>query len=269
MKIKKIIASALIVVLALSVSFSVFGAVLSEPVDNVSQNVYDRLGEMGFPQKAIGAMNDLTKEKAASYDGTFDSAIVQYYSKNMNLMNQIEIEAGEKNGNSHSYRVDNPAVAFALFVVNLANGDKALVLDYQWKKMPLNRWVDEMGLQWDSSKWFAVEDSFYKANNYSVAGSKNDRQLKWDRGETMKNTCPAGVIWDANLKVSSLFQRVNSLYGVGSVVIRPYENGGGRAGGGYIHKKFGANKSLDFGEGNFYCKGMSSTYDQLSLFKNI
>lgn len=265
MKTKKVFAAILIIVLVFLTSITACSKPVLKTVDK--QIGYEKLVEKGFPEYVIDEINDLAKEKALSYDGTFDSATVQYYSKNMSLINQLEFENG-KETKAPSDGMQSSALNLTILVINLSNGDKALILNYEWKITPFSRWTDVLGLQWDFTKWYPLEDSFYKANQYVIADKKTAKSLKSEESNSLTNSCPSGVIWEANLKGRSSLHSVTALYGIGAIVIRPY-GGGGRVQGGYIHRKLGIGGTLDFGTDCLFYNGSPLGYDQMSLFRNL
>lgn len=261
MKFKKIFSAILSMLIVFSMSVTAFASTSSKTVD-------EQLTEMGFPEYVIGTMNNSAKERALVYDGRFDSATVQYFDENMNLINQLDFEEGNETILPRG-TISSSTLSLNLMIMNLDDGSKVLILAYDWQRLPLNRWRDQLGLQWDSSRWYPVENTFYQISSYNVnTGGHLIENVTANESNYPMNSCPSGVIWDANLRGSSTDYSVYALYGTGSVMLRPYA-GGGTVHGGYMHTKLNLGASIGFGSLNLSFNGPSLGFDQMSIFKNL
>lgn len=155
----------------------------------------------------------------------------------------------------------------------MANGNKLLILSYEWKRLPLNRWVDELGIQWNSSRWAPVAGSFAQESQYDIIWTDNlkkEENLVANSSTNPLHSSPSGVIWDADLKASNTIISVVALYGAGTVQIRPIGSGFSSIHATYVHKKLSLSSiSLGFGSASLTVSGMSSGYDSVSTMLNI
>lgn len=229
------------------------------------------LRQKGFPQYVLDELNDITKEKALASGGTFDSSVLDYYDENMELQQKLVFRAGKPTIIPFG-TISNTAMTFQLTALNLSNGNRLVLVSYTWNILPLNRWIDELGIQWDSSKWTAVEDTFWQDNQYDIQYNNGTivENISSNSSNNPQESSTSGVIWDADLKASSSQFAVTALYGAGGVTITPTSSTISSLHATYVHKKITIGSvSLGFGPIGLSISGPSSGYDSVSTYINI
>lgn len=230
-----------------------------------SETNYDTyLLENGYPEFLIEEMSENEKKDLFEMGAILESCKSTFYDENGNsVMERVVSDADEDYKVIQRGQIKDTSLKLTWTISLLSNGNRHVRYSYKWLVLPVNRWQDPMGISWNDSYFDYVSGSFYKQDQYEYLYDGTIRPATHSTAKNFANGSDYGITWYADLKGHSSTIPVMSLFGSGSVILKPKKTGTSNIFGKYVHRKISTSISLNIkGYGSFGISG-GSGYDEM------
>lgn len=254
---KRILAAVLTFVLALTAfPVSVFA---SPSLDN-------QLRSRGYPDALIAIMSDEEKQDIVIDDAYYESSVTYAYDESGNLLSVQSydeptiIPYGTISSSSLTLRITNSR--------NSTSTAKYITVQYEWKRLPLNRFKDPICVSWDENIFYMKTGSFRRVDQYERMQSNGIPCWETFVDETSYSDSDENFVsWSADLK--GLSDTVVGLQGYGKFTLVPKKKGQTtRIRAHYVHAKMAGSFSISYGGAGFAVSGPSN-YDEMGCTQDI
>ena len=188
---------------------------------------------------------------AESPDYEFSSASVVYYTRDGELLTSYDVSP---NSVIPFSQIPDADLCITLTLGKNQSGNVLATLSYLWFTLPGDYYEDDIGLAWDDSCFWAVDNSFSKIDKYSARIRQLDGSLgnlqSFTHSEA-KRTAKSnehGITWSADLYKPSIASNkvVESYSGSGQILLTPQKsNFTTRLFATYVHHKSTVSYSLE------------------------
>ena len=269
-----------ILTLVLILNASLMTSAESAPDTTTTEEI---LLQRGFPQIVIDTMDVDAKADIVTSDETFGGATISYYNEEEGSFTNLQI------AEDGSYIMPRNQISTSSLTLNFTFSKSKsstgklnyikIIFNYDWEKLPVNRYQDPIGISWDNSKFEMMDNSFYKYDKYD--GYKTDRTEKktyytnkvhsYEKGYAQATS--SGVKWYADLKGYTDEIVETALYGYASFKLEPKSttyNGSSKLYGHYVHRKSVTSVSLSIPKyGASFSVTGSGSYDERGIQRTI
>lgn len=254
---KRILAAVLTFVLALTAfPVSVFA----------SPSLDDQLRSRGYPHALIATMSDEEKQDIVTDDAYYESSTIYSYDENGNLLSVQSYDEpsitpyGTISSSSLTLRITNSR--------NSTSTAKYITFQYEWERLPLNRFKDPICVSWDENIFYMKTGSFRRVDQYERMQSNGIPYWVTFVDETSYSDSDENYVsWSADLK--GLSDTVVGLQGYGKFTLVPKKKGQKtRIRAHYVHAKMVGSFSISYGGAGFTVSGPSN-YDEMGCTQDI
>ena len=257
---KRILAALMTFVLALTAfPVSVFA----------SPSLDDQLRCRGYPDALVATMSDEEKQDIIADDAYYESSVTYSYDENGNL---LSVQSYDEPTITPYGTISSSSLVLRITTSrNSTSTAKYITLQYEWKRLPLNRFKDPICVSWDEDIFSLKIDSsnpFKRVDQYERMPSKGlpywvtfvDETSYSDSGDNF-------ISWSADLK--GLSDIVVGLKGYGKFTLIPKKKGQKtRIRAHYVHAKIAGSFSISYGGAGFTVSGPSN-YDEMGCMQDI
>jgi hypothetical protein len=232
-----------------------------------------KLLRMGTPQSVIDRLDEDTKLKISN-DKSLTFAGADFLSYDEDARTYDVLTVGNDVGGATTYGQipdGDMNLTWTYWLQKGADNSMSGIVvtyNYQWNKLPLNRWQDPIGVSWDGSKFQPRDNSFEKTDYFKAIYDPNT--YVQSHAYNYANGFGNGVTWYADLH--GYQPEAAALFGNGSFVLVPLSTtytGSITLYGHYVHAKVSVNLALNIGSiGAFSVSGLGD-FDELGNQKTI
>lgn len=234
----------------------IFILLLSFPLNAMaSQSIDDQLLDRGYPRKLIENMLEEEKNDLINENCYYESSKVYNYDEDGKLINITTF-----NDSAITPFGQISSSTLSLRITTSKSGSNTIVtFNYDWMRLPLNRYQDPICVAWDSSVFSYKSGTFKKVDQYTkiINGPKYTHSSQ----TTYADAGSSYISWYADLKGYTALPE--QLFGYGKFTLVPKKTGRStQIFGHYVHAKTGLSISISYKGAGFSISG-TSTYDEL------
>lgn len=214
MKVSKKVVSILCAVAMVVSAMSAFAA---EPA---AEDINASLLSRGYPQLYLDNVSESVKESLYNKpDAVFDGATVTVFDEATGEFSSYDIPA---DGISAQGQIPSGDLVLTWGVSRYTTGNVLITYSYEWRRLPINRFQDPIGISWDSQRFEMVDNSFYKIDQYKALTSDSIVTKTHSESRSYASASPSGVTWYADLPGHHLANNgILPIFGHGEFLLRP------------------------------------------------